>query len=623
MVDKIIWKSDNQKKFFERTQKFIQENDKVLINQGGMGLGKTLATILAMNLSKNNYIATPFKQIKNEWSEELNRVELPHGVWFSKSDCCIEKMENIKFNITKNCNDGCIYRKHLEQNKDFTHECSILSKSLSFPLNIEKYYEKNGCKNCLLPITRNRLSEEEIMIGDYFGIFIPKMFNYVTKKNQYETDLHIDEGHMLIERAKQFLSRQLSIGKMIASIKKAMNEDNYFYENLNERLIIESFIDEFINLKDNLILILKNDKYKIRRTDYETFIKYWNKINKLNFNDFLSTLKRYTETKYTPDDEEEGLPKIFLETLSFFEYWYEHDVNEKYTGFFEYFTKNEGDILLKINCSDTSEFLSKNLTKFNKIHIMSGTIPNKEYFTKMIGISNCIFELPLSSYSVKDNIINYGVDDFTTTLKGGINPREVTYQKNIELLKSVLNKLKGRILIYTQSKEYATKLFTMLNGMNVFNLNQETDDALSKIKEEFNNSVNGIAVGYITGKVEGQNYMDDDGNAVENVLIYGYPYLQRGIEYEDFIKYWGTLLKGDMKKARAYVEFYPTSSKIYQAVMRAKRNNNDNPVIILWGKEFAKDNYLHEYFYPELRGDYITNVSELFSKIEKIQSWKK
>ena len=56
----------NQKKFYERVKNFLNDDKDVLINQGGMGLGKTKATVMAMK-NNDNYIATPFSQLKNEW----------------------------------------------------------------------------------------------------------------------------------------------------------------------------------------------------------------------------------------------------------------------------------------------------------------------------------------------------------------------------------------------------------------------------------------------------------------------------------------------------------------------------------------------------------------------------
>jgi len=596
--------------FYDRANEFIIGDGNVMINQGGMGLGKTLATIGAMNLKHGNYIATPFRQIKNEWSKEFKRLNIKHAVWHSKKDCCIKKRDNIKFSMN-NCNDSCKYRSHLEEDRNFNQQCDALSNGVDFPLSIEKYYCENGCKNCLLPITRNRVRDDNIVIGDFFGIFIPKMFNYVTKQNQNETDLHIDEGHMLPSRAKQFLSRQLSIGFMINRINKAMDDDSYFLENFDKKFKMLNFLKQFDALGKSMMKWLKGKRDKIDKLNYSDFLSTWKRVNNTDFKIFLKEVKFHAGRDKNPDIES---PKTFEEIYSFFMYWKDKNNDDDYNAMFQYITIKNEDIILKINCSDTGSFLRNNLSIFNKVHILSGTIPDKEYYKKMIGIEDCIFEEPINSYSIKDNVINFGVGNFTA------GARDETYNRNDKLLKTMLKKFNGRTLIYTQSKYYCNKLCSALDGFNVFNLNQESDDKLTQIKEKFNSSSDGIAIAYITGKVEGQNFIDDNGNTVENLIIYGYPYMRRGLEFDDAVAHWTKKLNGDYKKAEEYVQFFPVSSTIYQAAMRAKRNESDNPVIILWSKEFSPGNPGYKYAYPELRGDVIYEPKEILNKISVIQN---
>ena len=599
-----------QEDFYNRAKDFIIGDDNVMINQGGMGLGKTLATIGAMNFKNNNYIATPFRQIKNEWSKEFKRCNIKHAVWHSKKDCCIKKMENIKFSMN-NCNDSCGYREHLEEDRKYNQQCDALSNELNFPLSIEKYYRDNGCQNCLLPITRNRVNNDNIVIGDFFGIFLPKMFNYVTKQNQFETDLHIDEGHMLPSRAKQFLSKQLSIGFMINRIKKTMDDDSYFLENFDKKFEMLNFLEQFETLKKSLMTMLEGKRDKIDKLSYSEFLLTWRKINNTDFKMFLKEVNFHTGRDKNPDIE---TPKTFEEVYNFFMYWEDKKDDNDYNAMFQYITIKNEDIILKINCSDTGSFLRNNLSIFNKVHILSGTIPDKEYYKKMIGIDDCIFKEPINSYSIKNNVINFGVGNFTSAC------RNETYNMNDKLLKKMLRKFNGRTLIYTQSKHYCNKLCYMLDEFNVFNLNQESDDQLTQVKENFNSSSNGVAVTYITGKVEGQNFIDDNGNTVENLIIYGYPYMRRGIEFDDAVAHWTKKLKGDYKKAEEYVQFFPVSSTLYQAAMRAKRDELDNPVIILWSKEFSPGNPGYKYAYPELKGEVVYEPQKVLDKIMVIQN---
>ncbi len=599
----------NQEMFYNRIKSFLEGEKDFLINQGGMGLGKTKATIKTINREKT-FIATPFAQIKNEWSNELNSIKKSHAVWLSKTDCCIKKRYNANFKM-EDCDDSCEYRSHLEENKEYNEQCNLISNNLKFPINVNNYYDNKWCKDCLLPLTRNRIEKENIIIGDYFGFLIPKMFRYVTKSNPEETNLHIDEAHMIIERAKQFLSRKFSIGKMIKQMNKSLDEEDYFLINFDKKIIFQEYLEVFGFIKENLIEKIKNKKEKIDRISYSNFLEMWKQYTNLHFNDFINNINLFI-TKEKKDDLEN--PKTFQRTIEFFKYWEEKSLDEDYNGLFQYFNYDKEEIILEVNCSDTGNFLKNNLSIWKKVHFLSGTIPDKEYYLKMLGIEklNYSFEEPLNSYSIKNRVINYGIGNFTSSI------RNKTYEENSKLLKDVLKKLKGRTLIYVQAKYNVQDIFKKLREFNPFCFDKSNNYDLMSVKEEFNKSKNGVAITYITGKVEGQNFLDEDGNAVENVIIYGYPYLQRGKKFDDYIKHWQKKLNGNEKKAKEYVEFFPVSSRIYQACMRAKRSDKDNPIILLWGKEFSQGNPGYKYSYNELKGDIIHESEKLLSKIDSL-----
>jgi hypothetical protein len=96
----------NQYPFYKRTLDFLKDkNEQILVNQGGMGLGKTFAASAAINETKTlfsgAFIGTPTGAIKNEWVKELKKFNLfNHGVvWYAKSDLCIKKIADKHFGI--------------------------------------------------------------------------------------------------------------------------------------------------------------------------------------------------------------------------------------------------------------------------------------------------------------------------------------------------------------------------------------------------------------------------------------------------------------------------------------------------------------------------------------------
>ena len=176
-MDKVEFKDNKQKEYFERTQDFIQSDKKVLVNPGGMGLGKTFATVCALENNIPNeqfsFIACPTSPMKNIWAKEFNRRGLlgKYMIWFSKDDCCIKKIEKPTFDPSKECDDDCKYRSLLEANGEpkllLYDELNKIEQKL--PFFPKTYYKNYGCEQCLLPISRYGLKKKKYLIGDYLG----------------------------------------------------------------------------------------------------------------------------------------------------------------------------------------------------------------------------------------------------------------------------------------------------------------------------------------------------------------------------------------------------------------------------------------------------------------------
>ena len=215
---------EGQDKFNQRTAQFLKSSHKVLLNPAGMGLGKTLATTKVIKDFIYNYdfffIANPTSSLKYVWAKDFNKIKLKdYMIWFAKKEMCIKKREDPKFDES-DCNDDCKYMTELWANKESKQKCEDLLSSIKLPTTPEKYYSLNGTINCLLPICRLGLKKRKVLIGDFFGVLNSRMFNLVTRYNEVDRNkgnavLIIDEAHLLPQRAKQFLSKQISFDRTI------------------------------------------------------------------------------------------------------------------------------------------------------------------------------------------------------------------------------------------------------------------------------------------------------------------------------------------------------------------------------------------------------------------------
>ena len=96
-----------QEEYYNRICSFLQSDYHVLVNPGGMGLGKTFASTLALkrNLTPFEFafIGCPTAPLKSVWCNDMNKCSMKteYMIWFAKNDCCIKKQQNYKFD-TKN-----------------------------------------------------------------------------------------------------------------------------------------------------------------------------------------------------------------------------------------------------------------------------------------------------------------------------------------------------------------------------------------------------------------------------------------------------------------------------------------------------------------------------------------
>ena len=96
---------------------------------------------------------------------------------------------------------------------------------------------------------------------------------------------------------------------------------------------------------------------------------------------------------------------------------------------------------------------------------------------------------------------------------------------------------------------------------------------------------------------------------------------KKGLTYEDQIAFYISKV-GDEKTAIKWVDYAPVLMKIHQAVCRAKRKPEDNPVIILWGIPFGVKQMAYSYMPEDLQGIMCNDNYELLNNISLIKKRK-
>jgi Rad3-related DNA helicase len=605
-----------QEEYYKRTINFLKSNEYILmINPGGMGLGKTLATSIAILNSKHNYsnilVATPFSNIKDVWAKEMNKIGLnkDYITWLSRDSIC---KKNIK--KRKDCNDSCEFRCQLEENQEYTQLCDFLLDELIQPMND---YKELYDEHCLLPIIRNGGQIRDIIIGDYFLYLFNTVYKYLVKKSRSNCLLCIDEAHLLKERAESLLSKTLRFRKTLEEIKSECfvneyRENSLFWNSYDALYNVFKVIKKEMNIENkknkfNIELELKYNKFK------EIYNSFDVKKIKYDFDIFIDELNTISKIHLNDDPIDETDNSYTYKFIKFIRYWEDNSSNETFNTYIEYIIRKDEEILLKIDNIDCSEYLLKNVWKqWKKIILLSGTINVDKTYLESVGIKNLPIKInnKIESYSLRKDILIYGVDVFKN------NMRLLTYNNNKNKLNELLKILKGRTLIYCITKNCCSVIEKQLKYFNykVINIAEKLDESLSsqaeKIKRinEFNNTENSIGLMCIRSGVEGENFTDDEGFSVNNIIIYGFPFINRGLKYRKKKEYYLNKYNNNELVVNNILEYNPVSTRVLQACARAKRSEKDKPIIILWDRCYASK---YNILLDDLKGEIIYNFEEL------------
>jgi len=639
------WKDEKQEEYYNRTKDFLNSDNKILINPGGMGLGKTYATIQALKKSPINFsfITCPTDPLKLVWGDEFNNSNLTkqYSIWYGKPSCCIKKILNKDFDVYKNCkSDTCQYWKNLQKDGQYTilAEKELIKLDKQLPIYPGKYYKNNNMKNCLMPINRLGLKTKKYLIADYFGFLNRSMFNAVinsqqeNNKNTNNGTLIIDEAHLIPERAKDFLSKIINFTTIIKKLKDEIICD-YITRDIVKKVLWENTIKKLQIIHDEII---RNKKDNEERYTYNNFYDFYSSLEMdrtFTFPELMENLMILSKDGYGIDfnnwenRDEPACSKLYR----FINEWENKSEDPSYKHYFQYKYTNKGRVRFVIDCCDTSRHLIKVFKQWNKILLNSGTIPDLEYFQFKTGVElfKTKYEDLIESYSIKDRVIIFSKGNFTATKKMGVIPREETYKNSSKLLNDSLNILNGRTIIYIQKKSDSVLLKKLINSkIDVIDFCSKDDGFATQIEdfqtsmEIFNSKKEAIAIMNINGRVEGFNFENIiDKSSVNNIIIFGYPFPKLGLSRDDQIKFY-TEKSGQKTTATKWVDYVPVLMRIHQAVCRAKRKESDNPVIILWDQQFGSRKMAYSYMPQDLKGVVCWEDNDLLKNILLIKNRK-
>lgn len=530
----------------------IKEKE-VLFAQAPTGIGKTISTIFpsikAIGSGKGERIVyLTAKTITRTVAEDAVNKLVEKGL---KCRCItITAKEKICFKEKAICNpENCEYAKGYYDRvnnaifKIINNEC-ILNKD-----KIE-YYAKNE-KLCPFELSLDLSIWCDIIICDYNYAFDPS----ARLKRFFEDDISnnillIDEGHNLVDRAREMFSAEIHKEKILIVSRLIKGRAPNIYKCLSS---INKYL---INIRKEGQELEKNS--------------FYNKEQYSDLNKLLKAFLKQCDEYLVKSNNTEGYNEV---RDLYFDIRFFINISELYSK--EYVTLvelNKNDVRLKLFCVNPSKNLSKIIQKTYSTIIFSATLSPINYYIDLLGGNDKSYRLKLPSPFKKENL---------EVKVNSLNVRFKRREKNIDKLCNIIynfkKQVRGNYIIFFPSYSYMKNVYEryieLYSNLNIIIQNEHLTE---KDKEEFLNNFSlskNILAFCVIGGIFSEG-IDLPGDKLIGAIIVGVGFPKINIE-NDIIK--------DYYKEQGlnYAYIYPGINKVMQAVGRVIRTEEDKGRVLL------------------------------------------
>lgn len=569
---------DGQRELVIAAYKTIEQGKKLFV-KAPTGIGKTMATLFpALKALSNGSTSQIFyltaKTITRTVAEKA-LSELQNQGLRIKSLTLTAK-EKICFQPGEPCApEECSYAKgYYDRVRSGVEE--IFKQDLWNRSQIEKYAQKHTI--CPFEFSLDLSLWADIVICDYNYVFDPRVYLRHLFLEGGEYLFLIDEAHNLVDRARDMFSAELAKEPFL-ELKKEVKDN---YPQLAKRM-------QKVNLQMG----------KLKRERVEDFQK--------NFPDALYPCLQqfiYEADRFLKDEKivpwKEKLLELYFKVQGFLRTTEYYD--ERYITLYK---ESKEGFSVKLFCLDPSRLLSEAFKRGRAAILFSATLSPIEYFMKILGGEETAYKLKLNSPFPAENLCLMVHAGISTRYK----KRETSYDPLAELIATVVNIKKGNYLVFFPSYDYLLQVYERFKeqtqkvrilvqtpGMT----ESEREDFLEQFLEDPVEPLVGFA---LMGGIFGEG-IDLKGSRLSGAIIVSVGLPQLCLEREMIRSYFQSTLNQGFE----YAYMYPGLNKVFQAVGRVIRSDEDRGVVLLVDERFGRLNYLH-LFPPEWKN--IHNVSKL------------
>ena len=525
----------------------------VLFAQAPTGIGKTISTMFpaVKSLGEDRgerVVYLTAKTITRTVAEEaVNRLK-DNGLICR--NITLTAKEKICFKDKSSCNpENCEYAlNYYDKVNDVIFE--MLKEENNFTReNIEEYAREE--KLCPFELALDLSLWCDLIICDYNYAFDPR----ARLKRFFEEDVNknillVDEGHNLVDRARNMFSAEIYKEKILKASKLVKGKAPNLYKALNSinKYLIE--VRKEVQESEGTS-IYKKDEYK----DLYKLLRI-----------FLKECDEYL-IKATNTQGYDEIKDLYFDIRAFI------SISELYSK--EYVTLveiNKNDVKVKLFCVNPSKNLSKIVQGSYSTTIFSATLTPINYYIDLLGGDDKSYRMKLPSPFKKENLKIYGYP---------LNMRFKQRENNIDNVCNLIHRFKneevGNYMVFLPSYLYLNQIYsryielfgednTICQGEVL--TESEREEFLNNFKEDTN-----ILAFCVIGGVFSEG-IDLPGRRLIGSIIVGVGFPKISNEGDIIRNYYED-------KGFDYAYIYPGINKVMQAAGRVIRTETDKGRILL------------------------------------------
>ncbi|KEH95177.1 ATP-dependent DNA helicase [Clostridium botulinum] len=559
---------EGQRKFAIGVYKTVVQGKKFFA-EAPTGIGKTIATLFptikAMeegHTSKIFYLTA--KTITRTAAEKA--IENMRNKGLKLKSVTLTAKDKVCFCKEDGCNpEICEFAQgHFDRINDALSD--IYKEDIFSREVIEKYSRKHQV--CPFEFSLELCNFCDCIICDYNYVFDPRVsLKQFFSEGNSDFTLLVDEGHNLVDRAREMFSADIS-KKEILKLKKDTSKGAKGVSKILNK-INSYFIDirKECEAKDNTLVVKEPPKELIPILREFTYV----------------CEKWLLENKNALDGFKESLLEFYFKALGFIRTYECYD--ERYVTYAE---KINDEVFLKMFCLDPSYLLSETMKKCKATIIFSATLMPMNYYIDILGGTGEDYRVKLSSPFKRENLCVMMDSKISTKYK----MREFTYDSVVSDIEAVISGKVGNYLVFFPSYKYMNEVYDRFVEKNEeINVIRQESYMSEEQREEFlenfcENPKSTLLAFAVMGGLFSEGIDLTHDRLIGSIIVgVGLPQvsLERNIISDYFKKKNG--------KGFEYSYIYPGMNKVMQSAGRVIRTEEDKGVVLLIDERFRYSSY--------------------------------